>query len=72
MPTDGLHSLQRDLTTGVNSPTNYAGQTGSIDLSEPETVPAIDRYGLITIVTAIVVAAGALFRRRRLEHRYTW
>jgi hypothetical protein len=39
LPVDGIHSIQvtdaaRDLfTTGPNSPTNYAGQTGAVDVS---------------------------------------
>jgi hypothetical protein len=30
LPTDGVTSLNRNGTTGVNSPRNFAGQTGSI------------------------------------------
>lgn len=44
VPTDGVMSLNRNGSTGVNSPTNYAGQTGSIDLSS---VPI--QKGFITI-----------------------
>ena len=38
LPTDGIHSLTRTfvgsaLTSAVNSPTNYAGATGSVDAS---------------------------------------
>jgi len=34
LPTDGITSLAGDgVTTGVNSPTNYAGDTGQIDVS---------------------------------------
>jgi len=37
LPTDGVHSLQRTgvggaLASAVNSPTNYAGQTGSVNV----------------------------------------
>jgi hypothetical protein len=46
LPTDGIHSLvcntgtfvacnPADLVVAVNSPTNYAGATGSIDVSTP-------------------------------------
>lgn len=31
LPTDGTMSLNRDGSTGVNSPTNFAGDTGSVD-----------------------------------------
>ncbi len=34
VPTNGIHSLNFDLTIGVNSPTNYAGTTGSVDASD--------------------------------------
>jgi serralysin len=30
LPGDGIHSLNRDGSTGINSPTNFAGDTGSI------------------------------------------
>ena len=40
IPTDGIHSLSRQVTGGAlvsstNSPTNYAGATGSVDASPP-------------------------------------
>lgn len=31
VPTDGVSSLHRDGTTGPNTPTNYAGETGTVD-----------------------------------------
>src|SRR4030095_10128171 len=34
-PTDGIHSYLRDGSTAVNSPTNFAGVEGSIDVSRP-------------------------------------
>ncbi len=33
LPTDGVLSLDGNLSTGTNSPKNFAGDTGSIDLS---------------------------------------
>jgi len=41
LPTDGLRSLNADLSTGINSPTNYAGQTGSINAAPPPTPPGV-------------------------------
>ncbi len=41
VPTDGIQSLSRDGTTGINSPTNFAGQIGSIDVSAPPSPPAV-------------------------------
>lgn len=39
LPTDGLLSLNRNLTTGTNSPTNFNGDSDSIDLSGPALDP---------------------------------
>ncbi|HET9481417.1 MAG TPA: hypothetical protein VFP98_06665 [Candidatus Polarisedimenticolia bacterium] len=40
LPTDGIRSLNRDGTTGVNSPENYAQEVGSVDASpQPAGVP---------------------------------
>jgi serralysin len=54
LPTDGVTSLNRNLTTGTNSPTNFAGQTGSVTVPEPA-------------IAGLLLLAGALstFRRRR-------
>ena len=32
VPVDGIHALARNASTPVNSPTNFAGQTGSINV----------------------------------------
>ncbi len=42
LPTDGVHSLNRDGSTSVNSPQDFAGQTGSVNLgtTTPPPVPA--------------------------------
>lgn len=45
LPTDGISSLNFDLTTGVNSPTNYASETGSIDVSSGCNDTDGDGYG---------------------------
>ena len=40
LPTDGLLSLNRDGSTGVNSPTNFQSESGSVNVSgSPPTVP---------------------------------
>jgi hypothetical protein len=46
LPTDGVHSLQRPgvgqaLAVATNSPTNYAGTTGSIDVSAAAALPGV-------------------------------
>ena len=35
MPTDGILALLRDGTTATNSPTNFAGESGSVDATVP-------------------------------------
>lgn len=62
VPTDGTTSLNANLTTGLNSPTNYAGTSGSVDASPPPVVPvlpgwAIVLFGLIVAATGAVSAA---------------
>ena len=52
LPTDGVLSLNNNLTTGVNSPTNYAGQTGSVNAAPaPPAVP--DGSGTSTPMTVV-------------------
>ena len=33
LPLDGISSVNEDGSTGINSPTNYAGESGSLDLT---------------------------------------
>jgi hypothetical protein len=49
LPTDGVLALLADLTTAVNSPQNYAGEMGSVDLgaSSPPAVPAAGAAPLV-------------------------
>jgi hypothetical protein len=63
VPTDGVHSLQRDGSTAVNSPTNFAGNAGSVNLAAP--VPALQTWGLFVLVGAMLLAASGLLRRRK-------
>lgn len=54
LPTDGIHALQRsDGSTPVNSPTNFAGQTGSVDAS----TAAVPGVWPPLMVTALIGAA---------------
>lgn len=69
-PTNGIDSLDRTAGVGANSPTNYAGDTGSVDASGAPAVPA----GSIpmTVTTVILVLTGGLAllsaRRRSILH----
>ena len=52
LPTDGILSLNRDGTTGINSPENYAQEVGSVDASpQPAGVP--DGTGGSTPMTVV-------------------
>ena len=41
VPTDGILSFDANLNTNINSPTNYAGQTGSVNAAPPPTPPGV-------------------------------
>ena len=56
LPTDGVSALARNLAVVVNSPSNYAGDTGSIDVSAPGP-PAVPATGSDPL---LVARAGAL------------
>jgi hypothetical protein len=67
LPVDGVSSLDRNGTTGVNSPTNFAGQSGSISAppppSEPLAVPTLGNGAIVAL--CILVLVMALRRRAR-------
>lgn len=63
LPSDGVLSLHRDGTTGVNSPTNFAGETGSVNAAPP--IPAMSRASLIVTTLLLVSAAVVITRARR-------
>jgi hypothetical protein len=64
LPTDGIHSLSASssgtcnpCTVTVNSPTNYAGATGSIDASTPP--PAVPEIGTTPVTATKLDPAGS-------------
>lgn len=61
VPTDGYHSLLRNGSTAVNSPTNYAGNVGQLDLS----VPAFGGWGFALLIGAMLLLASGLLRKRQ-------
>lgn len=65
LPADGVSSLVRTGAVGANSPTNYAGQTGSIPPAAAPTlvtpIPVLDRGAL----AALLVVFTLLLRRFR-------
>lgn len=58
MPTDGINSLQRDGSTQVNTPTNFAGETGSVNAGSA--VPSLAAWGLGLLAILLVAASGLL------------
>jgi uncharacterized repeat protein (TIGR01451 family) len=62
LPTDGVHSLNRDGTTGINSPTNFAGVTGQVllgDLAVTQSAsPSPVGSGKDVVYTLTVMNAG--------------
>jgi len=63
VPTDGVNALQRNGSSATNSPRNFAGASGSVDLGEP--VPGFPKWGLYLLVGALLLAASGLLRGRR-------
>lgn len=69
LPTDGVNAIHLtnftpdQFITGVNSPTNYAGQTGSVNAG-PQ-VPSMGAWGLVVVALGVVVAASIILRRDR-------
>jgi hypothetical protein len=66
IPTNGIDSFNDPGTVAVNSPTNYAGQTGSVDASPPPHIPSASS-GALLIGLGLLMAAGviALMWRRQ-------
>jgi len=68
VPTNGTDSLDRLAGVGANTPTNYAGETGSVDASPPPpplpVLPAASPAALL-ILTALLGSAGGLLALRR-------
>jgi len=62
VPTDGLHALARNGTTPVNTPTNFAGTTHTINVGTA--LPMFPTWGLVLLVGALLLAASGLIRKR--------
>jgi hypothetical protein len=62
VPTNGVDALQRNGSSQVNSPRNFAGGSGSVNLAT--TVPVTRSWGLIALVGAVLLLASGLLKRR--------
>jgi hypothetical protein len=63
LPLDGVASLFADLTTGTNSPKNFAGTSGSIELPPTVTLslsgsPLAEAEGVATVTATLSAALG--------------
>lgn len=55
LPTDGETSVDRNGVPGPNSPTNFAGDSGSVTLNL--SIPTSSRLGLVVLVGALLLVA---------------
>jgi hypothetical protein len=62
VPTNGILALQRNGSTATNSPRNFAGGSGSVNLATP--VPAAQTWVLFALVGAVLLAASGLLKKR--------
>jgi hypothetical protein len=65
VPTNGVDSLHRATGVGPNSPTNYAGVTGSVDASPPDAIPSLPLWG-VALVTVLLAATAVALRTRSI------
>src|SRR5262245_32707991 len=70
LPTDGVTSLNRSGVVGINSPTNYAGQTGSIGPpAPPAAATGVPTLGSATLVALSVLLALVALGAGRLRQK---
>jgi len=62
LPIDGKKSLNRDLSTSQNSPTNYDGVTGSVNASP--NIPALSPMGVVVLGGVLIALMGAAIAMR--------
>lgn len=71
VPTNGTDSLDRTSGVGANSPTNYAGATGSVDASpSPPAVPAGSAttwVATVLLMLGVGMALGGQARRTSVD-----
>jgi hypothetical protein len=65
VPTNGTDSIHRVGGVAANSPTNYAGATGSVDAGGPPPVPALEGLGVGLVIGLLVLGGVAVVMRSR-------
>jgi len=72
LPTDGVMALEVTQPSGgnvvVNSPTNFNGESGTVDAGEP-IVPATSEWGMIAMALLTITVGTVLFTRFRQANR---
>lgn len=63
VPTNGIASLERDGSTPPNSPTNFAGVTGSVNASGAP-IPSLAAWAAMVLVAVVLLAGSGMLRRR--------
>lgn len=63
VPTDGVMSLNGDGSTGTNSPTNFAGETGSVVIV-PD-IPTVSTWGLVVTLLIMCCVGTVVLSRLR-------
>lgn len=75
LPTDGIMSLQVTQPSGgvpvVNSPTNFNGESGSVDASGDPIVPATSEWGMLVMALLTITVGTVVFARFRQARRQT-
>lgn len=63
VPTDGVLALQRNGSSAANSPINFAGESGSVNLGTP--APGVSTWGIGLLLGAMLLLGSGLLRRRQ-------
>ncbi len=67
LPTDGITSLGLGGATALNSPTNFAGDSGSVDASSAPNVPGLGEAGVALLIMSLMIVGGTLIRVSRFQ-----
>ncbi len=66
LPTDGVTSLGLLGVTAVNSPTNFAGESGSVDVSAPS-VPGLSEAGVALLIMSLMIVGARIIRASKFQ-----
>ena len=66
VPTNGTNSLDRITGVGANTPTNYAGATGTVNATPAPTVPSMSHPMLWLVAAMLGASSLTLLLRKRV------